>query len=142
MQVRVPVHGVQPVGTDLYGGILRIQVITLVLAGVVLAAPAHADGDTSNLDQIIENLYNDVQARCTPTLHPQFQRIEWDSYPGQFGDEHYPTGAGGSGRIVDADPRLGGHFQAWWGLGPEAPAGYRVVPAQPNGYWDINLEFC
>ena len=53
-------------------------------------------------------------------------------------------GQGGSGRIIDADPALGGPFQVLWNLGPDTTGlpGYRAVPAQPQGYWDINLEFC
>jgi len=30
----------------------------------------------------------------------------------------------------------------WWNIGPNPPIGYRSVTAQPNGYGDINLEFC
>jgi hypothetical protein len=65
-------------------------------------------------------------------MPPSFQRIVWDNF----------TGGVGQGRIIDADPHLGGPFQVLWGLGPAAPAGYRVMPAQPYGYWAIMLEFC
>jgi hypothetical protein len=104
--------------------------------------PAHADGNTANLNQIIERVYEKRQAQCTPNMPPQFQGIVWDTDPSQFGTEHYPTGSGGKGRIIDANPHLGGPFQVWWGDGsPRLPDAIRV-PAQPNGYWDITLEFC
>lgn len=117
-------------------GFLSTATASAVVVVAVMMPAAHAGtgADTSNLDHIIETLYDDVQSRCTPTLTPHFQRIDWD--PG------YPYGGGGSGRIVDDDPSLGGPFQVWWNLGPDPPNGYRSVPAEPQGYWDINLEFC
>jgi hypothetical protein len=120
-----------------------------VVAGAIAlatAAPAHADGNASNLDQIVAQVYEKRQAQCTPSMPPHFVRIDWDTFPISFGPHtdvgHYPTGSGGRGRIVDANPSLGGPFQAWWGDGsPGLPDAIRV-PAQPNGYWDITLAFC
>jgi hypothetical protein len=115
----------------------KIAAIPAVLAASIALAPlAHAGtgADTSNLDQIVANVYNQVQRGCTPSTPPSFQRIQWD--PGS------PYGGGGTGRIIDANPRLGGPFKVYWNLGPNPPAGFRSVPAQPQGYWDIGLEFC
>jgi len=113
--------------------------IVLLAAGITCAPLAQADADTSNLDQVVAGVYNQVQARCTPSMRPSFQRIQWD--PG------YPYGGGGTGRIIDANPGLGGPFTVYWNLGPNPPAGARSVPAQaPNGsqhgYWDVTLQFC
>jgi hypothetical protein len=95
---------------------------------------AHADGNAANLDQLVAGVYNKVQRGCTPSTPPSFQRIAWDSPPG---------GQGGSGRIIDANPGLGGPFHAYWNLGGGPfPGAQGVVPAQPQGYWDIVLEFC
>jgi hypothetical protein len=107
----------------------------LLSTGIARAPLAQADGNASNLDQLVAQVYNQVQRGCTPHTPPQFQRINWDNGG--------PTGQGGSGRIVDANPSLGGPFTAYWNIGPTAPAGARVVPALGNnGYWDITLEFC
>ena len=88
----------------------------------------------ANFDQIIGDLYTEVQHRCTPQMPPNFQGIQWA--PGA------PAGGGGSGRIIDATPGLGGPFQVWWNPGPNPPVGYRSVPADGYGYWDIDFEFC
>lgn len=111
----------------------------LTAGGIVCAPLARADADTSHLDQIVAGVYNQVQRGCTPRTPPNFQRIQWD--PGS------PYGGGGTGRIIDANPSLGGPFTVYWNLGPNPPAGARSVPAQtssgaPHGYWDITLEFC
>lgn len=111
--------------------------IPAVFAAGIACAPlaqAGTGADTSNLDQIVAGVYNQVQRGCTPSTPPNFQRIQWDA--------GFPYGGGGTGRIIDANPGLGGPFQVLWNLGPNPPAGYRSVPAQPQGYWDINLEFC
>jgi hypothetical protein len=117
------------------GMMRKALVIPAVLAAGITCAPlAQADGNTANLDQIVAQVYTQVQRGCTPQTPPNFQRIAWDAGS--------PFGGGGTGRIIDANPSLGGPFQVLWNLGPNPPAGYRSVPAQPNGYWDINLEFC
>jgi hypothetical protein len=115
---------------------MKVAVLSAVLVAAIVCAPsAHADGDPSNLDQLVAQVYNQVQRGCTPRIPPQFQRIVWDG--------GRPTGQGGSGRIIDATPGLGGPFTARWNPDPSAPAGARVVPALGNnGYWDITLEFC
>jgi hypothetical protein len=104
-----------------------------ILAGIAIAGatPILADGNDASLYSAVEQVYNDVQARYTPTLQPNFRRIVWDGYHG---------GNLGSGLIVDADPRLGGSFKYMWGLGSDSPGvGYRVVPAQPQAYSGSNL---
>lgn len=113
-----------------------------VIAGAVVAAAvlfgpavsAHADGSEEGIESAVHTLYQDVQARCTPTLTPHFTGIEWTGVH---------TGNVGQGRIKDANPQLGGPFDYMWGLGPQGPSGYRVVPDPGgNGYWFINLQFC
>jgi hypothetical protein len=111
-----------------------VVVPAVVAAGIAYAPLAYADGNTANLDQLIGQLYTQVMQGCQPQTPANFQGIQWD--PGS------PYGGGGSGRIIDGNPSFGGPFEVLWGAGPQAPAGYRVVPAQPNGYWDINFEFC
>src|SRR6185312_13897122 len=106
----------------------------LVAGSVAIGAPAHADGNPANLDQVIAQVYQRVQGGCTPRTQPSFQRIAWDSAP---------TGQGGAGRIIDANPSLGGPFHVYWNLGGGPfPGAQGVVPAQPQGYWDVVLEFC
>lgn len=107
----------------------------LAAAGIACAPLAQADGDASNLDQLVAQVYNQVQTRCTPPTPPSFQRIAWDN--------GRPTGLGGTGRIIDANPALGGPFTAWWSPTPNATPGARVVPALGgNSYWQITLQFC
>jgi hypothetical protein len=60
-----------------------------------------------------------------PSEPPIFQRILWDSYAGESGNERYPTAGGDTGRSVDADPHLGGPFQVWWNIGPNPSIAYR-----------------
>jgi hypothetical protein len=108
-----------------------IAAAVLAAAGIISPPLAHADGNQADLSRAVEQVYNQVQSRCTPQTPPHFQRIE-------------VTG-NGEGRIIDSNPSLGGPFQYLWG--PPGSVGvpsadYRTVPAQPNGYWYINLEFC
>jgi hypothetical protein len=110
-----------------------VAIPALLVAGIACAPLAQADGNPANLDQLVAQVYNQVQRGCTPKTPPSFQSIAWDSPP---------AGQGGSGRIIDANPALGGPFQAYWNLGGGPFPGARVVPAQPQGYWDIVLEFC
>jgi hypothetical protein len=103
-------------------------------AALIFAPIAHADGNAANLDQIVGQAYTQFQARCTPGMPPQFQRVVWDSPP---------TGQGGHGRIVDGTQAFGGPFQVSWSGNPShLPGAQTVVPAQPQGYWDIAFEFC
>jgi hypothetical protein len=60
-----------------------------------LREPAHADGNSANLDQLVGQAYTQFQHGCTPSEPAQFQRVAWDAPPG---------GQGGSGRIIDANP--------------------------------------
>jgi hypothetical protein len=104
------------------------------LAAITIAPLAQADGNASNLDQIVGQAYTDFQTHCTPHMTPQFQRIAWDSRP---------TGQGGTGTIIDATRGLGGPFKAYWNSGPSHPPGaQRIVSADGNGYWDIEFDFC
>jgi hypothetical protein len=104
------------------------------LAAITFAPLAQADGNAANLDQLVGQAYTQFQTRCTPTEAPQFQRVAWDSPPG---------GQGGTGRIIDAAPGLGGPFKVYWNLGNGPfPGAQKIVPAQPEGYWDIVFEFC
>jgi hypothetical protein len=107
----------------------------VVLAAAITFEPsAQADGNAANLPQLIANLYTQVQQRCTPQTPPHFQSIQWD------GGGPYQLG---SGRIIDANPSLGGPFQYGWNLGPDAQPGWRSVrDPNGNGYWDVNFEFC
>jgi hypothetical protein len=116
---------------------MKIPIMTAGLlagAAVVCAPAASADGNASNLDQIVGNAYTQFQRGCTPSMTPSFQRVAWNSPP---------TGQGGSGRIIDANPALGGDVQVYWNLGNGPyPGAQKIVPAQPQGYWDIVFEFC
>jgi hypothetical protein len=66
-------------------------------------------------------------------MAPSFQRI--------VRDVHF-NGDAGSGWIVDANASLGGRFTIIWSGSNSPLPNSRPVPAQPSGYWDINLEFC
>jgi hypothetical protein len=118
---------------------MRVITAAALLAAVTVAAStfapiAQADGDPSNLDQLIGQTYTKFQNGCTPGMTPRFQRVVWD---------HPPTGQGGTGHVIDADPSLGGQIKVTWNSvgGPTREAKY-AVPAQPSGYWDIAFEFC
>jgi hypothetical protein len=103
-------------------------------AAITFAPIAQADGNTANLNQIVGQAYTQFQARCTPSMTPQFQRVVWDSPP---------TGQGGTGRIVDGNQGLGGPFKVSWSPDNSRTAdAQKIVPAQPQGYWDIAFEFC
>ncbi|HEX4391253.1 MAG TPA: hypothetical protein VH084_06885 [Mycobacterium sp.] len=103
-------------------------------AAIIFTPIAHADGNTANLDQIVGSAYTDFQQHCTRTLAPQFQRIVWNNPP---------TGQGGAGTIVDANRALGGSFTVSWSPdNSRTPDAQRIVPAQPQGYWDIAFQFC
>jgi hypothetical protein len=112
----------------------KLLMTVAALTAITCAPTAHADGNTANLDQIIGQAYNDFQQHCTHTMAPQFQRIAWDSAP---------TGRGGTGTIIDANRSLGGPFTVSWSPdNSRTPDAQRIVPAQPQGYWDIAFQFC
>jgi hypothetical protein len=105
-----------------------------VFAAITTATPVYADGNAANLDQIVGQAYTQFQHGCTPGTTPRFQRVVWDSPP---------TGQGGTGHIVDGDQRLGGQFKVSWSPNnSRTPDAQNIVPAQPQGYWDIAFEFC
>jgi hypothetical protein len=111
--------------------VLMALMATAAIAG---AAPAYADGNAANLDQIVGSAYTDFQQHCTRTMTPYFQRIVWNNPP---------TGQGGTGTIIDANRGLGGPFTVSWSPdNSRTPDAQRIVPAQPQGYWDIAFEFC
>jgi hypothetical protein len=49
------------------------------LAAITFAPLAQADGNAANLDQLVGSAYTQFQHGCTPSMSPQFQRIQWDS---------------------------------------------------------------
>lgn len=115
------------------------KLVPLLIPAVAFAAiaavpsTARADsGDQAVAEQAVQQVYTQVQKACTPSTSPQFKAITWDNF--------YPA-AGGEGRIVDANPSLGGPFKAYW-------TNPRVGPAQPwagaeaVGQWAVELEFC
>ena len=112
-----------------------------LLIGIVVAAAAvsttplaRAEGDPSNLDIVVRQVYNLKQSLCTPGYLPMFLRVVWDGGG--------PTGTGGTGRIEDRNPALGGPVTAAWDPGPNAPPGAKSMPALGGGYWDITLLPC
>jgi len=58
------------------------------LAAITFAPLAQADGNAANLDQLVGSAYTQFQHGCTPSMSPQFQRIQWDSPPGDQGLDH------------------------------------------------------
>jgi len=76
----------------------------LLVTGTAMAPLAHADATQASAEQAVQQVYNQVQARCTPSMPPHFQRIVWNNFNGNIG----------SGRIIDATPGLGGPFQIFW----------------------------
>jgi hypothetical protein len=113
----------------------KILIVGVAAAAATTFTPiAQADGNTANLDQIVGQAYNDFQQHCTRTMTPYFQRIVWNNPP---------TGQGGTGTVIDADRALGGPFTVSWSPdNSRTPDAQRIVPAQPQGYWDIAFEFC
>lgn len=112
----------------------KAVVIPAVLAvGIACAPLVQADsGDQSAAEEAVTAIYNRVQARCTPRMQPNLQAINWNNF--------YPA-SWGEGRIVDANPSLGGPFEAYWAnprVGPahDGPAGLAY------GQWSVKLEFC
>jgi hypothetical protein len=81
--------------------------------------PAPDSGDQGTAEQRIIDGYIAKQKGCTPDLTPNPQGVTWDS-PG------FTPNVGGTGKVNDADPRLGGQFRADW----------------VNGRWHIEYPFC
>ena len=116
-----------------------IKIAAVPAAAIALAPLTHADPPPSagagDGEATVQQLYMQVQSTCTPRTPPNFQRIVWNG--------NYFNGDYGTGRIIDANPSLGGPFTIMWSLGPGHPlARSREVPSSQRGYWDINLEFC
>jgi hypothetical protein len=106
-----------------------------VAASIACAPLAQADGDASNLDQLVIKVYNQLIPECSRhRAEPNVQRIDWDG--------GRPTGQGGSGRIVDVNPLLGGPFTAYWNPGPTPTPKALAVQALNQGYWDITVGIC
>jgi hypothetical protein len=83
-------------------------------------APPNPDtGDQTTAEQRIIDGYVAKQKGCTPDLTPNPLGVIWDS-PG------FTPNLGGTGRVNDADPRLGGQFRADW----------------VNGRWHIEYPYC
>jgi hypothetical protein len=116
------------------GMMRKALVIPAVLAAGIACAPVvqAESGDQSAAEEAVTAIYNQVQARCTPSMSPHLQSIAWDTF--------YP-GSWGQGRIRDANPGLGGPFKAYWANPRVGPA--RDGPAgRAYGQWNVDLEFC
>lgn len=83
------------------------------------ADPAPNGGDQTTAERQIIDGYIAKQKQCTPGIPPNPRSVNWDA-PG------FQPNVGGSGRIADADPRLGGQFRADW----------------VNGRWHIEYPSC
>jgi hypothetical protein len=83
------------------------------------ADPAPDGGDQATAEQQIISGYIGKQKECTPRIPPNPQSVNWDA-PG------FQPNVGGSGKITDADPRLGGQFRADW----------------VNGHWHVEYPYC
>jgi streptogramin lyase len=87
-------------------------------APMVNAAPTDSGGQTTAEQSIVDG-YVAKQRGCTPDLAPSPQGVIWDS-PG------FTPNVGGTGKVTDADPRLGGQFRADW----------------VDGRWHIVYPYC
>ena len=81
--------------------------------------PASDGGDRGTAERQIMNGYVDNEKGCKPDASPNPQSVAWDP-PG------FQPNVGGSGKVTDADPRLGGQFRADW----------------VNGHWHIEYPHC
>jgi hypothetical protein len=101
-------------------------------AAITLAPLAHAEvGDQADAEQAVRAVY--TQITCgSPPMPMRLAGITWS---------RFAPASGGEGRIIDADPRLGGQFIVAYTnpkVGPAHPgAGWRAY-----GQWDVQLEFC
>jgi hypothetical protein len=103
------------------------------IAAITFAPVAHADsGDQSAAEQAVQTIYSQVQRRCTPSMPPSLQSISWSRF--------YPA-SGGEGTIHDANPALGGPFQAYY-TNPQVGPAKNSPPFRASGQWGVNLEFC
>lgn len=110
-----------------------VAIPAVLAAGIVCAPMAQADsGDQNAAEEAVTVIYNRVQRGCTPSMPPHLQSISWSRF--------YP-GSGGEGRIIDANPSLGGPFQAYW-TNPRVGPAVDSPPFRAYGQWGVNLEFC
>jgi hypothetical protein len=113
---------------------IKAAAIAVVFSAAIAGAPpAQAvSGDQADAEQAVTAIYYQVQRGCTPRMSPSLQSISWDSF--------HPV-AGGTGRIHDANPALGGPFiVTYWNekVGPARDS----PPYRAYGQWGVNLEFC
>lgn len=112
---------------------LLIGGMAVVVAATTFAPSAQAyDGDQASAEEAVTAIYNQVQRGCTPSMPPSLQSISWSTFnPQSFGE----------GRIIDANPALGGPFQvAYWN--PNVGPAQNSPPFRGYGQWGVNLEFC
>ena len=109
------------------------RIAAAVLGASLSLAPlavAHADG-SADLNAAVKQVYTKRQLQCTPNMPPSFQGIQL-------------TG-NGQGRIIDANPRLGGpfnYFHVPQGSPGVPGADYFRVDASDGSIYFIELEFC
>jgi hypothetical protein len=107
-------------------------VATALIAAIALAPVVSAEvGDQADAEAAVQAVYGEITCG-SPPMPMHFTGIQWSRF--------YPA-SGGEGRIVDADPHLGGPFTIVYTnpkVGPpEHLRGYRN-----SGQWSVNLQFC
>lgn len=111
----------------------RLIVGAAAIVAVAFAPIAQADsGDQVSAEQAVRIIYGQVQRGCTPSTPPSLQSISWSRF--------YPA-SGGEGTIHDANPALGGPFQAYY-TNPQVGPAQSSPPFRASGQWGVNLEFC
>lgn len=104
-----------------WGAVAMLSAAAVALTAYAPAAGADPYTPAQTQDSAefaIADGYITMQAVCTPDLSPVFESVTWDS-PGF-------TPEGGTGMIHDANPDLGGHFQATWS----------------GENWSVEYQFC
>jgi hypothetical protein len=116
-----------------FASVLAAVAVAGCLSQVCLPPAARAEsGDQADATQAVQTVYLQRQRACTPAMPPQFRSITWENF--------YPA-SGGKGRIVDANPHLGGPFQVYYTKPRVGPA-VAFPGAVAVGQWDVVLEFC
>jgi hypothetical protein len=102
------------------------------LAAITFAPIAHADsGDQASAEEAMRAVYSRITCG-SPPMPMSLQSITWSRfYPASFGE----------GRIIDANPRLGGPFQVAF-TNPRVGPAQDSPPFRAYGQWGVNLEFC
>jgi hypothetical protein len=104
------------------------------VAAITFSPLAHAEvGDQSDAEQAVRTIYNQVQTRCTPSMHPSFQSISWSTF---FPDSW------GEGRIIDSNSALGGSFKVTFTNPRVGPAHDNSSIGRADGQWNVDLQFC